>query len=284
MRTTSILLSILTVFFMGFSCNTCFAKAEISLSAEIKTKKPPVDMAVTPNGRYIYVLTDDADISVYTRQGVLKDRFGVNPGVVKIAVSPRGDILYLMNGQNKTVDVVRVDFIEKIDISGSPFKGRKDAPVTIVEFSDFQCPYCAKLPPVLKKVFKKNPKTVKIVFKNYPLSFHKFAKKASIAAMAAYGQGKFWEFYDYLFKNQAKLSKMDFNKVAAKLGLNVEKFKKDSDAAKKQVEKDIADGDEIGVSGTPSVYINGRKVRNRNEHAIQRMINEALAREKSEKH
>ncbi|NOY70586.1 MAG: thioredoxin domain-containing protein [Deltaproteobacteria bacterium] len=283
MRTISSLLTILTVFCIGFSGNICFAKTELSLSAEIKVEKPPKDMAVTPDGKYIFILTDDSNVSVFTGSGILKERFAVGDGITRISVDKRGDKIYLMNSNKRTVEVVHVDFIEKIDTEGSPFKGPEDAPVTIVEFSDFQCPYCSKLPPVLEKVLAKNPKTVKIVFKNYPLSFHKFAKKAAIAAMAADGQGKFWEFYDYLFKNQTKLSKMDFNKVAEKLGLDVEKFKEDMDTAGKKVKKDMADGREIGVSGTPSLYIEGRKVRKRNESSIQKMINKALARQKSKK-
>lgn len=280
MRQLTILLSILMTFLIVFSCNTCFAEVEVNLAAEIKTETPPVDIAVTPDGKYIFVLTDDSKVSVYTGMSILKGRFDVDPGVVKIAAPEGRDILYLMNEKDKTVDAVHINFIEKINIAGSPFKGPEDAPVTIVEFSDFQCPYCSKLPPIMDRIYAKNPKTVKIVFKNYPLPFHKYAKDAAIAAMSAAAQGKFWEFHDYLFKNQSQLSRMDFNKVAAELGLDVKKFKKDRNLATKQVEKDMAEGNEISVSGTPSVYINGRKIRKRNDTNIQNVINEILAREK----
>ena len=129
MRKITILLSSLMAFLIFFSYNTCFAGVELNLAAEIKTEKPPVDIAVTPDGRYVFVLTDDSKVSIYTGMSVLKGRFNVDPGVVKIAAPEGGDILYLMNKKNKTVDAVHVDFIEKINIAGSPFKGDRKSVV-----------------------------------------------------------------------------------------------------------------------------------------------------------
>lgn len=278
MRYFMVLASALMSVFISF--NACFAAVDVTLSAEIKANKRIRDMAVTPGGRYVFVLTDDAKVSIYTNKSVLKGVFSVDPGVVAISASGRGDMLYLLNGKDNAVDIVQIDFIEEINTAGSPFKGPENAPVTIVEFSDFQCPYCSKVPSLLEKILKKNPDTVKLVFKNYPLSFHKYAKGAAVAAMCAAAQGKFWEFHDYLFKHQAKLSKMDFNRVAEKLGLDMKKFKEVRAAAEKQVEKDMRDGELIGVSGTPSLYINGKKVKRRREKVIQKMIDEALAKSK----
>lgn len=151
----------------------------------------------------------------------------------------------------------------KIDVGNSPVKGPKDARVTIIEFSDFQCPYCTRANETVKEIVKAYPKDVKIVFKNLPLPFHKEADPAARAALAAGKQGKFWEMHDALFANQASL-KADFYTAKAKeLGLDVEKFKKDmeSDEIKNQVKEDANLAQKHGISGTPGFFVNGVAVK-----------------------
>jgi protein-disulfide isomerase len=151
----------------------------------------------------------------------------------------------------------------KIDAGKSPAKGPAAAKVTIIEFSDFQCPYCRRGYETMEEVLKMYPKDVKVVFKHYPLPFHKEAEPSARASWAAQQQGKFWEYHDALFKNQDKLSADFYNNLAADLKLDVEKFKKDmaSEAAAKQVKDDAELGSKNGIQGTPGFFVNGVAVK-----------------------
>ncbi len=150
-----------------------------------------------------------------------------------------------------------------IDVAHSPVIGNKDAPVTIVEFVDFQCPFCARFHPPVAEVLKAYPDKVKYMVKNFPLSFHPKAKPASKAAFAAAEQGKYQEMVDELLENGNQLSDEKFQEIAKNIGLNVKKFMKDYTEKDAEYEKrilaDIALGGKVGVRGTPSFYINGRK-------------------------
>ncbi len=151
----------------------------------------------------------------------------------------------------------------KIDVGTSPTKGPKDAAITIIEFSDFQCPYCSRANQTMEQVMKEYKGKVKLAFKNLPLPFHKEADPAARAALAAHKQGKFWEMHDALFENQRKLSSSFYTETAKKLGLDVEKFKKDmeSDSVKKQVKDDMELAKKHGISGTPGFFVNGVAVK-----------------------
>ncbi|RMD87433.1 MAG: disulfide bond formation protein DsbA [Candidatus Dadabacteria bacterium] len=147
----------------------------------------------------------------------------------------------------------------KIDIGKAPVKGPADAKITIIEFSDFQCPFCKRGTGTLKKVMESYPKDVKIAFKNLPLPFHKNALGAAKAALAAGKQGKFWEMHDELFANQQSLGMDFYVKTAKKLGLDVEKFKKDMEDPEiaKQIEEDKQLANKLGIRGTPGFFVNG---------------------------
>ena len=153
-----------------------------------------------------------------------------------------------------------------VDLTGAPVRGDANAPVTIVEFTDFECPFCSRANTTIEELLKNNPGKAKLVFRAYPLPFHKNAKLAHQAAEAAKIQGKFWEYYDKLFANQKKpdgstgLDEASLIQYAADLGLNVEKFKADmvSDAVVKAVENDAKMGNAAGVNGTPHFLLNGR--------------------------
>lgn len=126
----------------------------------------------------------------------------------------------------------------------------------------------------------KYPKEVKLVFKNFPLSKHKFARKAATAALAAKTQGRFWEFHDKLFENYRKLSDVKIQEIAKELGLDLERFKKDmkDPAIQKLIIRDVKNGQQIGVRSIPTVFINGKLLRNRRLQSFQRMIDAELKR------
>ena len=149
----------------------------------------------------------------------------------------------------------------KIPVDGAPVKGQADARITLVEFSDFECPYCSAAEKQVDIVMAAYPKDLKLVYKQFPLSMHPHAELAAEASLAAREQGKFWEMYEVLFKNFRTLSRNSIMAMAKDIGLDVDKFKADLDSGKYKavVEKDLADGEAAGVYGTPAFYINGKQ-------------------------
>ena len=137
--------------------------------------------------------------------------------------------------------------------------------------------------PLLEQVLEHNPDTVKIVFKNMPLRFHKFAEPAARAALAAGEQGKFWEFHDELFAISPKLDPKTIDGIATKLGIDIAKFKTDmtSPAIQQKLAKDLQDAQEAGVTGTPTIFVNGVKLKSRALPALQKLIDEELVAQKA---
>jgi protein-disulfide isomerase len=148
-----------------------------------------------------------------------------------------------------------------IAVDGAPVKGPADARITLVEFSDFECPFCSAAEKQVDIVMAAYPKDVKLIYKQFPLSMHPHAQMAAEASLAARDQGKFWEMYDVLFKNYRRLSNDNILIWAKEIGLNMDKFKTDlvSGKYKAVVAKDLADGEAAGVYGTPAFYINGKQ-------------------------
>jgi protein-disulfide isomerase len=148
----------------------------------------------------------------------------------------------------------------KIDLAGSPVKGSNSAKVTVVAFSDFQCPFCSRAVPTMKQIEDTYKNKVRLAFKQLPLPFHDKAQGAAEASLAAHEQGKFWEYHDKLFANQQALDRPSLEKYAQEIGLNVGKFKAalDSGKFKKQVEDEAKFGNSIGATGTPTFYVNGK--------------------------
>jgi protein-disulfide isomerase len=149
----------------------------------------------------------------------------------------------------------------QVDIAGAPLRGEPHAPVTLIEFSDFQCPHCKDLQPILERLLDEYRGQVRLYFKNYPIPrAHPDAEGAAAAAMAAGKQGKFWQFHDRLFAGDQNHEAMnDLEKIAKDLKLDQKKWKGDIAAAKDVVAKDRSEGEKLEVAATPTLYINGRK-------------------------
>lgn len=196
-------------------------------------------------------------------------------GVVTLLIIIIGAI-FLSNGSSSTggtgsasqmLDTTKTD-ISKLDPSGSFATGPKNAPVTLVEFGDFECPACGAMYPVVKQIQQKYGKKLNFVFRNFPLpaSMHPNAMIAAQAAVAASEQGKFWQMHDALYDNQStwgdsKDPKSYFDTYAKQIGLNVSKFDQDlqSKTVISKVQSDAADGNSLGINETPTFYINQLK-------------------------
>jgi protein-disulfide isomerase len=148
-----------------------------------------------------------------------------------------------------------------IPIDGAPSIGPAQAPVTLIEFSDFQCPYCSQATPRIEDLLKLYPSSVRLVFKQFPLDFHPHAEMAAEASVAAQKQGKFWQMHDALFANHENLTRDNILFLAQQNGLDLKRFTADmeSPAVHEIMARDIHDGDQAGVEGTPTIFINGRK-------------------------
>lgn len=146
--------------------------------------------------------------------------------------------------------------------AGRPALGPANAPVTIVEFSDFQCPFCERAEPTVKQVIAKYGDKVRLVYIDFPLPMHSHALDAAKAGQCADQQGKFWPYHDQLFTNQSKLAPADLKATAKKVGLDTAKFDACFDQAKTEatVQRELEQGKALGIDGTPTFYVDGRQL------------------------
>ena len=201
---------------------------------------------------------------------VLKEEFEV----IKYALDKRGISLEQaraeMEADNKVWDIPDED---------SPvFGNTKNPKLTIVEFTEFQCPYCSRIAPVMKELNEKYPDKIKFVYKHFPLSFHSNAKAAAASAIAAQKQGKFWEYRYALAPHSRELSDSTYLAIAKEIGLDVAKFQKDmvlDSAMEARIDKDFQLGVKVGVQGTPNFYINGKRQDRFSPDLVEKMLKEA---------
>jgi protein-disulfide isomerase len=203
------------------------------------------------------------------------------------------EILAKLDGLAKTVAAIKVpaaapaggpaaidpNKVYTIPISSSPVKGPKDAKVTIVEFSDFQCPFCSQAAALVPDVLKAYPDKVNFVYKQFPLtSIHPFALGAAKAAIAAGKQGKFWEMHDMMFANNKELGVDKLKEYAGKIGLDVPKFEADmnSPETQKQIDQEQAEARSADVQGTPTFFVGGKRLQNRSVDGFKQMIDAQL--------
>ncbi|MCG6925111.1 MAG: thioredoxin domain-containing protein [Acidobacteria bacterium] len=178
------------------------------------------------------------------------------------------------------VEVLLEPFRVAVDTGEAPLRGRPDAPVTIVEFSDFQCPFCVRARPAVNRVRQVYGDDVRFAFRHFPLSFHDQAPKAGEAVACAGEQGKFWEMHDRLWESAGQLQPADLKEHAAAVGLDAGAFAQCLDSSRNAavVERDTEAGARLGVSGTPAFFINGRPLTGAQPfEAFAQVIEEELA-------
>jgi len=164
---------------------------------------------------------------------------------------------------NKKPAAPQDNTVYKVPVGNAACKGPADAKVTIIEYSEFQCPFCSRVGPTIKQVLQTYGNDVRVCFKHNPLPFHADAPLASTAAIAAGEQGKFWEMHDKLFENQKDLKRPSLEQYAKDVGLDFGKFTKalDSNPYKAQIDADMAEAANFGARGTPSFFVNGKPLR-----------------------
>jgi protein-disulfide isomerase len=166
----------------------------------------------------------------------------------------------------------------KIATDDQPSKGKQDAAVTVVEFTDYQCPSCAAAQPTLERLITEYGDRVRFVIRDFPLQMHPDARKAAEAAEAAREQGKYWDFTAILFRNQSSLKPEQLKQYAQVLGLDVTKFGEALDSGRfaEKVQRDLSEGERIGVTGTPTFFVNGRRAADFNYETLKAALDAAL--------
>ena len=170
--------------------------------------------------------------------------------------------------------------IYALAVGNSPVKGPKDAKVKIYEFSDYQCPFCSQADALIAQVLTANP-DVAFVYKQFPLtSIHPQAMPAAKAALAAGKQGKYWEYHEILFKNQRALGADQLKEYAKQVGLDVPKWEKDMNSPEitDQINAEMKEAQTAEVRGTPTIFVNGKRVMNRSVDGFKQLIDEAKAK------
>ncbi len=168
---------------------------------------------------------------------------------------------------------------QAVSTDNQPSRGAANAPVTVVMFTDFQCPACSGTYPVLQEVLKSYADKIRFVERDFPLvTLHENAYRAALAANAANAQGKFFEYTELLYQNQTKLDDASLVQYAAQVGIDAKRFEADLKGKKfaSEVERDIADGKTLGITGTPTIFVNGVRVRTLSAEAFRSAIDRAL--------
>lgn len=273
-----------------------------------QTKTPAATTAGEPSNiqkeiaaylRHVYAFGPDVELIVGPLHEV--GASGIMETTVSLTVSGNHedapmyvtkDGKYLLRGELSELSKDPLaDAVQKLQIKNDPVLGPANTPVTMVEFSDFQCPVCKALHDALREMLP-NYSQVKVVFKDFPLeAVHPWARTAALAGRCAYDADpkSFWKLYDLLYDNQDVISPenawLKMNDYAAQLGLNAETFKAclASPQAAAEVDEDVANGKLLDVTSTPTIFVNGRRLVGADPHRLQEYIEYEIAANKSEK-
>jgi len=245
---------------------------------EVSLNDHPIDTTISPDGSYIFILTANA-VLVYSRMDdKIVNRIPVGKGFDKISFSKARNEFILTSTTSKTLNIFKIYPISQINIEGLPYSGPGNAPVTVIVFDDYSCSACAVLEKSLKDMLQIYPEEVKLVIKHYPNSDRRFSEKATAAARAAQAQGKFWEFHRALFEKQASLNDDTIQAIAIQLALDLTKFNQDlnSQEIKAMVDRDLSEGRQLGIKGTPTVFVNGKYLERKSLGDLTEMIEAEL--------
>jgi protein-disulfide isomerase len=260
------------------------ASVDVHLLRSVSLGETPLQVVASADGQRIYVLTTTGQVQLYSADGQKQGVFDVGPEVT--GITPQGpDRLILQLAGRQGMTLLALQPVMTLKTVGAPTLGAPDAAVEIVVFSDFECTYCAKSVPLFKQVLETYPGKVKLAFKNFPLGMHKNARNASVAALAAERQGKFWPMHDLLFENYNKLNPKKIRELAEQLGLDRKQFDQDRNdpALLQMINADLQEGQNVGVRGTPTVFINGRLLQKRDIEGFKQIIEEELTKQMAAK-
>lgn len=258
------------------------AKIDWEVLKEIALDEAPNDIAISSDGTTIYILSDK-NILIYSMQDdKVTDTIPITGKFSQIELFEESESLFLTDRESKQVSIIQITPVYTIEVDKSPVIGKSDAPVSVVAFLDFQCPYCSRVFPVLEELLEKYPNDVNLIIKHFPLRMHPFAEKASMAALAASKQDKYRDLTRIFLSNYKDLNDDTINKYAKQTGLDMNTFEADymNPFLKKMIEKDVDLGRELKVRGVPALFLNGRPVKNRSLDNLSNMVERELKKKK----
>jgi protein-disulfide isomerase len=269
----------ITAFLLTREAKKRSVSVEAVLDQEVNSKILPVD----DDEIDVFYKSNKARIAVDLDKAREQIRSHLNNQKIQ---AQKALFLKSLRSKAKVVTYVKAPPVFRADISvaGEPFKGAEKAPLTVVKFEDFQCPFCKQVQPTFNELLSRYNGKVRLVHKDLPLeSIHPQARQAAEAARCAYEQGKFWEYHDKLYATSPKASGDDLKSYAKEVGLNVDSFDRcfTSGKYKAVVQQDLNEGVQLGLTGTPTIFINGREISgNQSLEAFEAIIDEELARRK----
>jgi len=258
------------------------AKIQFDMLKDIQLVEIPKDITLSRDGSTAYIL-GQKNIMIYSiSEAKVTDNITLTKAYSRIALSPDESAFYLTEQDTPQIAVIQFAVINNIEVGKSPVIGNVKAPVTVTAFLDYQCPFCAKVYPLLQELLKKYPKDVRLVIKQNPLPMHKFAEKAALAALAAAQQNKFEKVTELYFTNSPTLNDETIRKYVQDVGADMQKFDKDIAGAtvKEIMQQDQQASQKARVRAVPTIYINGIAPKGRSIEVFSQMVDEELKKKK----
>ena len=258
------------------------AKIQVELPKDIQLEDAPSDITLSRDGSTAYILGKKSIMVYSVPDAKVTESIPLTKAYSSIALSPEETAFYLTAKDSPQITVIQFAVILNFEVGKSPVIGKATAPVMVTAFLDYQCPYCAKIYPLLQELLKKYPNDVKLVIKQYPLPMHKFADKAAHAALAAAMQNKYEKVTELFFTNFTTLNDETIRKYVQEAGVDMQKFDKDIESAevKDQLQQDIQAGKEARVRAVPTVLINGIAPKGRSIEVFSQIVDEELKKKK----
>jgi protein-disulfide isomerase len=284
MKKTPIILGIALAVIVSFLYVPSVIPANVgwTIRGQLDLKAPPLDICASADGKWLYILSE-GEVLVYSfSDDTIVNRISIDKAFDRMIYLQENNSLVVTGRSGNTLQIIQPELVYTLATSGLPYKGSERAPVTVAVFSSYQSPYCAAVQPLLQQILDKYPKKFKLVFKNFPPPSHKFGITAATAALAAHTQEKFWEFHNKLFENQKALNDAKIQEIAKELELDMERFNRDmrDPSIQKLVARDIEDGQQIGIEGVPTIFINGKLPKQASLQGLEDLIEAELKKEK----
>ncbi len=264
------------------SASLAEAKIQFEPPKDIQLEDTPKDIIFSRDGSTAFILGQKSILIYSVTEAKVTDSIPLTKAYSQIALSPDESTFYLTSQDSPQIAAIQFAFINNIAVGKSPVIGNAKAPVTVAAFLDYQCPYCAKIYPLLQEVLKKYPNDVKLVIKHFPLAMHKFADKAARAALAAALQNKYEKVTELFFTNFTTLNDETIRKYVQEAGVDMQKFDKDIESAevKDLLQQDIQSGKEARVRAVPTILINGIAPKGRSIEVFSQIVDEELKKKK----
>jgi protein-disulfide isomerase len=258
------------------------AKIQVEPPKDIQLADTPKDIILSRDGSMAFILGQKSIMIYSLQEAKVTDSIPLEKPYSQIALSPDESTFYLTSQDSPRIAAIQFAFINNIAVGKSPVIGNAKASVTLAAFLDYQCPFCAKIYPLLQEVLKKYPNDVKLVIKQYPLPMHKFADKAAHAALAAAMQNKYEKVTDLFFTNFTTLNDETIRKYVQEAGVDMPKFDKDIESAevKDVLQQDLQTGKEARVRAVPTIFINGIAPKGRTIEVFSQIVDEELKKRK----